>query len=390
MFFIVFKKPNKISEIENRTLSYFHKPSFKSILNGEFQKNFDSAFQDQFVKRDLIINIYKKFENKTRTFSNLFRSKDSINEFTLNPLGNNTFLVGNKGKQMMEFPFVYDKNIEDTLIRKANFYNYIIDNFPQQKYYIYRVKTLPDYNWFDEANDIKSVMNNYKEKFLSILSSKFNYLENNHLNLDDYHKYGYYTDHHLNYEGAKKAYEDISSMVFKDYPEIKKPIQPIDKFCSDAKFYGSMQKNINYVKPEIYDQICEYKYELKKHRIYLNDKQVEKLGNRDEYYENRYNKDDYINRYRDWFGFDAGLVQFDYDNNTGVNALIVSDSFSNAFKDVLASHFDKTYYLDLRYYERDLHKKFSYKDFLEKNKIDVVIFIGGSVTIYADETFNLN
>lgn len=390
MFFNIFKKPNKISEIENRTLSYFHKPNIKTVLSGEFQKNFDSAFQDQFIKRDLIISFYKNFENKTRVFSNILRGKDSINEFTLNPLGNNTYLVGEDGKQMMEFPFLYDENIEKTLIRKANFYNYIIKNFPKQKYYIYRVKSLSDYNWFDSANDIKSAMNSYKEKFLSILDDKFNYLENNHLSLDDYHKYGYYTDHHLNYEGAKKAYEDISLMVSKDYPEIKSPLKPNDKFCSDAKFYGSMQKNINYVKPDIYDQICEYKYDLKKHSIYLNEKEVDVLGNRNNYYTNTYDKDDHINRYRDWFGFDAGLVVFDYGKNTGIDALIVSDSYSNAFKDVLASHFDKTYYLDLRYYERDLKNKFSYKDFLEKHKIDVVIFIGGSITIYADETFNLN
>ena len=61
MFTGIIKEDNTYSSAENRMLQTFPKLSAKRILNGKFQKKYETYLSDQFPKRDLWV----KFQTKT-------------------------------------------------------------------------------------------------------------------------------------------------------------------------------------------------------------------------------------------------------------------------------------------------------------------------------------
>jgi hypothetical protein len=50
---------------------------------------------------------------------------------------------------------------------------------------------------------------------------------------------------------------------------------------------------------------------------------------------------------------------------------VLCTSYSNAIKDLVASHFNKTYYVDTRHY-----KDFDVNEYIEENDIDMVLMMG--------------
>ena len=48
------KKPNKSSNIENRSLVQFQHMTWGTFLDGSFQENFENALSDQFPKSEVI------------------------------------------------------------------------------------------------------------------------------------------------------------------------------------------------------------------------------------------------------------------------------------------------------------------------------------------------
>ena len=91
---------------------------------------------------------------------------------------------------------------------------------------------------------------------------------------------------------------------------------------------------------------------------------------------------DFVNHYAEFYGYDFGEVVFDYKNNND-NLLILSNSFSNPINTLLASHFNKTYVIDPRYYKLE-GSKFNYRNYIEKHKIDKVLIMG-NITFFNDE-----
>ena len=80
--------------------------------------------------------------------------------------------------------------------------------------------------------------------------------------------------------------------------------------------------------------------------IYVNGEIARDYGNQQDFIQN---KIDSIS-YGTVFGNDEGEVIFDLDNDSS-NLLIIGESYDNAIIKLIASHFDKTYCVDLRYYE---------------------------------------
>ena len=114
------------------------------------------------------------------------------------------------------------------------------------------------------------------------------------------------------------------------------------------------------------------------HELYLMmneevDEDLEKafLAGMEQYYQGNYNKKEYINHYAKYYGDDYAEVIFDFSNPNKQNLLVLCTSYSNAIKQLLASHFNKTYYIDLRH-----NKDFKVNEYIEENDIDKVLLLG--------------
>ena len=81
-------------------------------------------------------------------------------------------------------------------------------------------------------------------------------------------------------------------------------------------------------------------------------------------------------------------MEFNFNNPERDNLLIIGISFDNPIDELLASHFNKTYKVDLRNYEKDIGEKFNIIDFTEKNDINNILIIG-DLGFFLDEEFNI-
>lgn len=66
---------------------------------------------------------------------------------------------------------------------------------------------------------------------------------------------------------------------------------------------------------------------------------------------------------------------FDFNKPKKTNLLILGSSYTNPINKLIASHFNKTYVVDLRHYAWAKGEDFNIKEYLKDNKIDKVLII---------------
>ena len=92
--------------------------------------------------------------------------------------------------------------------------------------------------------------------------------------------------------------------------------------------------------------------------------------------------------YGGFYGWDAGEVTFSAGRTDRENILILGESYDNAVIKMLATHFNHTYAVDLRYYEAYMGEKFSFSDYVEERGITQVLLIG-NIDYYLMDEFRL-
>lgn len=187
----------------------------------------------------------------------------------------------------------------------------------------------------------------------------------------------YKTDHHWNYKGSYLAYTQLVKILTND-----EPLKYKDKVCLNNNFSGS-KANFSGATHFYKEEFCAYEFKFPNYDIYINGEKSD-YGNQ-EYHINNPKKDV---SYGSFYGYDDGEIIFDNHDNSKENILIVGESYDNAILKLLASHFNKTYSIDLRNYERENNKKFNYLEYLNDNNIDKVLLIGNK-DYFAMSEFNL-
>ena len=349
-------RPHSIITQENRKANKLPVFSVESFLKGTYQDNYEKAYADQIL-----------FANSMKQ-----RVKNSyiIEKITYYKLfGGGSYCNMGSGLYMVNDCLVYRQNtISDEVFDKKaeniNSVNKKLKNIPMYVYYIERD--------LDINLDTNEKTNNYN-KLISRLNSgiKTSKLEIN--NFDEYKNYYYRTDHHWNYRGVQKGYEEIIRMLYGDR---EKYIITDKEVCLNSIVNGSKSRTVGataYMK----EKFCTYVYKFPEHTTYVNGKESERYGQ----YGVLLKKPEKEISYASWYGPDKGLLEYDYDNIEKENLLIIGDSFDNAIGELLASHFNKTYIIDLRHYEEQIGQVFNIEEFCEEKDINKVLFIG-SVTFY--------
>lgn len=158
----------------------------------------------------------------------------------------------------------------------------------------------------------------------------------------------------------------------------------LKKNINSDKIYKYEINSFEEFKDKFYkEEFCAYEFKFPNYDIYINGEKSD-YGNQ-EYHINNPKKDV---SYGSFYGYDDGEIIFDNHDNSKENILIVGESYDNAILKLLASHFNKTYSIDLRNYERENNKKFNYLEYLNNNNIDKVLLIGNK-DYFAMSEFNL-
>lgn len=362
-FLTLFKSPINISYIEYRTLNKVTVPNTKTFLNKTFQDNIEQALADQFVYSQNL----RKFSLLHLQFAN-YKNIDKqlcANRYVyVNP----KYAVFNCSDAVVETlpsPDIIDNDITRAKIDALNHLNDYIDTY----YYVIN----RDYAWDFEKNEL--VYDNYK-------LLKDNLTGNYHIDrfdindYDDYYKYFYKTDHHWNYQGSYQGYKDIHDLLGIDEEVIK----PVATKKINTKFYGS---RVKFSKAFAFsDDFIYYDFDLKEHQEYIDGK-IGLYGNYD-----NYKGKSFHNIYGEVYDVDYAEILYDFNRNDKENLLIIGSSYTNPINRLVASHFNKTYVLDFRFYKKNDGSIGTIKEYIDKNDIDKVLVVASTDVLDNTSSFN--
>ena len=355
-----------INYYENRTAYKMPKLSISKIFDKTFQDDVELAFSDQIPLATTMKKGYNFLHNVTTNIVADIGFKNNCSNRYIQ-LGESTVSYGCDKNLVYYLGYIsYDKESYDNRIASIN---KTLADTPVD-IYIYYIEKDTDINF---TTNEKSDIYDYLKK--NINSDKIYKYEIN--SFEEFKDKFYKTDHHWNYKGSYLAYTQLVKILTND-----EPLKYKDKVCLNNNFSGS-KASFSGATHFYKEEFCAYEFKFPNYDIYINGEKSD-YGNQ-EYHINNPKKDV---SYGSFYGYDDGEIIFDNHDSSKENILIVGESYDNAILKLLASHFNKTYSIDLRNYERENNKKFNYLEYLNDNNIDKVLLIGNK-DYFAMGEFNL-
>ncbi|MDD3924257.1 MAG: hypothetical protein PHP11_04050 [Erysipelotrichaceae bacterium] len=365
LFFVVFiKEPVLVSTQEKRNLTNFSELNDKSFFDGGIQSTIDSAIADQFVFRYEIVKIKNIMDVK---LTNLF-IPISDDDYKLTNVGDSQIKRVGNSYYLINGLFEYDEKLEARFIKRAYQINELSKDYPNIEMFVYKPTQVHETSIFDDANEIKTYGEYYRDLLKDNL--KIPYAELEIKDIEDYKNYYLQSDHHWSYQGSYQGYIDIVDLMFGDEEKVLEPVN-INTFNDEMIFLGSFASRIGYVFPG--EPFYLYIFDLPKYEVYMDDEK-QKIYDMNTFEENIKHLDSYyiygVANYT--YGPDV-IYQSEY--NDKETLLLIGDSYAAAVEPLLMEHFSKIYYIQPHDYYLKYWKKFNYDDFLSSHKIDKILFM---------------
>ena len=307
------------SPVEKRELQTRPEISITKVLDGRFQKKYESYLRDQFPGRDHWVSFQTDME--------LFMGKNEIHNVYI---GKNHYLLEHYTEKEFD-PQQISKNLQalEKFVGKA-----------KQNADVH-VMMVPTKSWILREK-LPAFAPHYKEqKFYDALQQK---LEKEDVLISvepvlDAHKEEeiyYRTDHHWTTLGAWYAYEQYTKAVGGDLQRA----QGKKKFrCISKDFYGTTYAKINYARQA--DKIEIYEPEDKLRVAYnMGEKKTKTL------YDFSFLKT--ADQYSVFTGGNQAVLEITGGIKNGKTLLLIKDSFANSILPFLAEDYEKLVVVDLR------------------------------------------
>lgn len=307
------------SPVEKRELQTRPEISITKVLDGRFQKKYESYLRDQFPGRDHWVSFQTDME--------LFMGKNEIHNVYI---GKNHYLLEHYTEKEFD-PQQISKNLQalEKFVGKA-----------KQNADVH-VMMVPTKSWVLREK-LPAFAPHYKEqKFYDALQQK---LEKEDVLISvepvlDAHKEEeiyYRTDHHWTTLGAWYAYEQYTKAVGGDFQRA----QGKKKFrCISKEFYGTTYAKINYARQA--DKIEIYEPADKLRVVYnMGEKKTKTL------YDFSFLKT--ADQYSVFTGGNQAVLEITGGIKNGKTLLLIKDSFANSILPFLAEDYEKLVVVDLR------------------------------------------
>ena len=338
---------------------------------------------------DKLNNYIGKIENQVENHvTNYFPFYNSLNEsYQKIDFYSNRFFYHN-------VPIKKNSDGEYIFYNKRNDFYYLLNKYPKL---VLDDKVKKQVRFFNELSkkDIDMyiylpVSYEYTNLISDNLSSYVTYFKNNlndniHIkvmninSLEEYKNFYYKTDHHWTINGALSGYYDITNML---------KVSSLENLTieekKDKKFYGSMAKTA--LNDVTYDYIKDVTINLN-YDVLVNEKSAPEIFKPRKIRLDRNYK--YYDYYVQYFNGQYGNVIYDYHDNTKENLLIIGDSYVWQIDYLIASSFNKTHVINLRYDEYK-NNNFNLTNYVKENNIHKVLFLYDSGSTLFDElNYNL-
>ncbi|HWP51829.1 MAG TPA: hypothetical protein VN626_09050 [Clostridia bacterium] len=262
-------------------------------------------------------------------------------------------------------------NIKTAISNRANELIALKHENPQVRFYTYFITRATNCNWYSRTEGIFAY--DYAAYFKSLLiNSNITCGEFAISNLKDYMETGYKLDFHLNHIGSYRAYRDIYQMFTKDITmtPMKQPLREVDYdnlLTVGQTITDPVSADIPQTAMDIFKT---YQFDYGSYTSYVDDKQVI-LGMEEEYSQGQINRDPTFQHLFSFYGGQSGVIRLEFDQPERPNLLMLSDSQGRPFRKLLASHFNRTIYLDPQQ-----TNSVDINQVITENDIDVVLLVG--------------
>ncbi|WP_010276863.1 DHHW family protein [Paenibacillus senegalensis] len=354
------KDDEAASALENRSLAEKPLLSVGSLWSGEYFKQYENYFNDQFPARGKFVETNAWVEKniiRKKVYNSVYLASDGM------------MLVAYNGNR---------KAINNIYQPITNFIDeqqeYGVDVFVgvlPHKMLVYADR-LPHYLRSNAKDSYENLIKGFSEQVKLI--EVYPVIKER----EDEELY-FYTDHHWTVKGAFLGYQEIVRTVSKDYPEIGEYLEEdqFDWIEHPASFYGSYARRMTsaFVRKRDTITIAVPKFSERDYTICDSCDQ--------EFYDPAplQNENIYVNRYVTYFSGDVpeGFIQNPNVNNE-LSLLILKDSYANPMIQFVARHFKETRVLDLRHYY-----EMSVNEYIKENGVDIVLLLYNNTGIVNED-----
>lgn len=358
--------PKEIIEYENRPAELLPGLAPESFLSAEYQNDFEIALADQVHGAEELKALYNETDTGI-SFSVLSRvfeaNPDKVYKY-------NGLFVRN-GDALVNPARALSEKAKTVLAARAEEINASAEANPEQEFYVYYIERDTDFNFNSGINC------GYSEQLMSNIDTDMVKTGVDAVaDYDDYYRRFYKTDHHWNHIGSYECYLELLPFLGVE----SEPIAIEGEFLVGSGFSGSKAAAIR-AKDVWVEDMYGYYLNFPWMDVHMNGWVFENYGSQN------FPDPEELN-YGGYYGGDCGEVVLDLYKPERENILIIGDSFDNALLKLLASHFNSTHSIDLRYYKQHNGVDFVLDDYIEENDIDKVLIIG-SMNFFLSEVFSV-
>jgi len=193
----------------------------------------------------------------------------------------------------------------------------------------------------------------------------------------------YNTDHHLITTGGYEAYRQLYHLISSRKVGIGEVVQCKNCFIVPNVIFRGSYSRLSGGYEGISDKLINCSFELPDYTVTIHGaKHRERRNKRLAYDTGNIPKGRFVNHPAEYFGADLGLIEYVVDKvSEERNLLIIGDSNDNFIEPLLAAHFLRSYFVDLRHFTKEIGQKFDLDIFISQNSITDVLFIGWEITI---------
>ena len=346
--------PKDINSYENRYAQKIAPLTLKGFADGSFQKSVEDALSDQVPLSQTFKKVY-----------NLFTSHfiKGVSQPILQRLPDKYVVLGDKllfgGENIMFWTRTLESQTE-RLDAKAAHYNTVFARYPNVAFYLYFIEKDTDIN-FETGYRVEGF--DYLTQQLDLPAQQTGCFRID--SFEQFKTWFYRTDHHWNAQGSLEGYRQVLAML----KPHEAALVPLEEVTLKGQLTGSKATG---ALAAFSEDMTVYRYDYPAMAVTINGQPAEDYGAQDAYLAGQGG----VPTYGKFYGTDNGETTFDTDTQGRGNLLVVGESFDNAILKLLASHYDKTFSVDLRYYEAHLGIPFELDAYLAENAIDTVLLIG--------------
>jgi len=344
--------------------------------NVSFIKNFERVVSDQFPYRMSIIEFSKALDRW------IIKFVYSLTDDPVYPADMTSDIYYDSINDQLLDPIIrFNANTMENINLRIENYENLLNLHPEKNFYLYYHQNIEDSEYhplnpyFPEADKGQSI-----KYFENRLPEGINFEKFLLTGMNDHLKYYYRTDHHWNVNGILRAYEEIYGMLSRNFHGIS-PILDHNQIVNfpDIEFLGRMARLTFY--PIEGDNFSVELVDFPPYELVMDGNTIKEMP-RFDYYEGNYSTVPYVNHYNEFYGNVAGLTEYTFENGSNRNLLIIGSSYRYALDPLLASHYNKTFCVDLRSY-----RDFSLSGFLVSHRVDDILIVGENNVLFQDTAY---